>query len=139
MMDKTIRMERRPGAPLGELGRYTVVGGIAFVVDCSVLYGLTALGVNYILANTASFALANVVNFLLGHYYVFETRGQDLRSAYFAVLGISIAGLLLNDLVLYLFVEHLRLDVMAAKVGATILCLFFNFFARKALVYKELA
>jgi putative flippase GtrA len=137
MIEKTLLTGRIACAAMGGLGRYTVVGAVAFVVDYAVLYLLTALGLNYILANTASFALANVVNFLLGHYFVFDAVGRDLRSAYLPVLGISIAGLLLNDLFLFLLVENLRLGVMTSKVGATILCLFFNYFARKTLVYKE--
>lgn len=122
---------------INQLYRYIWVGSIAFVIDAGLLLILIELGIHYIIANSLSFIIANAFNFIAGHYFVFRkmTRLGNLFNSYFAVLGISILGLLLNDFVLFIGVDLINLDIIPAKVLATIIVLFWNFGARKRFVY----
>jgi putative flippase GtrA len=120
-----------------QLYRYILIGSIAFVIDAGLLLLLIELGIHYIIANSLSFTIANAFNFIVGHYFVFSktTRFNNLFQSYVAVLGISLFGLLLNDVILFIGVDIIRLDVMPAKILATIIVLLWNFGARKRLVY----
>lgn len=124
---------------LKQLHGYLWVGGIAFVIDAGLLMLLVKSGLYYIAANTVSFMIANVFNFFAGHYWVFHGSRQSngIFRIYAAVLAISIAGLLINDAVMYVAVDHVALSVLPAKVLATIIVLFWNFGARKRWVYMS--
>ena len=118
--------------------KYGIVGSIAFVID----YSVTALCVRIfplLIANTLGFTVANIANFLMAHTWVFAGRHafRSLWHAYLAVLSISIVGLAINDAVVWTLVEVLGLSLFPAKVGATIVVLFWNYFARVAIVYKK--
>ena len=53
--------------------RYAIVGGICFVIDLGCLL-LLVDRLPLVAANTIAFVVANVVNFWLGHVWVFEQR-----------------------------------------------------------------
>lgn len=124
---------------INQLYRYIWVGSIAFVIDAGLLLILIELGIHYIIANSLSFIIANAFNFIAGHYFVFrkQARFNNLFQSYIAVLAISIFGLLLNDFALFVGVDLLGLDIIPAKVLATIIVLLWNFGARKRLVYAS--
>lgn len=128
---------RRLGAR-GQLLRYTGVGAAAFLVDMAVLLVLVEVGVHYLPANVAAFALANLFNFLAAQVYVFRngSRVESLWTAYLAVLSISVAGLGLNTLLLYAAVELAAMSLVPAKVAATLVVLLWNFDARRRWVYR---
>jgi putative flippase GtrA len=122
---------------LKQLHGYLWVGGIAFVIDAGLLLLLVKAGLYYIAANTVSFMIANVFNFFAGHYWVFHGSRESggIFQSYVGVLAISVAGLVINDAVMYVAVDHVALSVLFAKVLATIIVLFWNFGARKRWVY----
>jgi len=125
------------GRVIKEFHRYIWVGGTAFLIDLGLLLLLVELGIHYIVSNSASFLIANAFNFIAGHYFVFNKRARfdNLFRSYIAVLGISVLGLLLNDAVLFVGVEIIRLPIVPSKILATITVLLWNFAARKRLVY----
>jgi putative flippase GtrA len=123
---------------LSTLARYGVVGGLAFLVD----YGLTALLVQVLpllVANTLGFACANAFNFVLAHFWVFKGgRGaRELARAYASVLAISVMGLFLNDLVVWIMIKQLELPLLFGKITAAGLVMLWNYFARIATVYRK--
>ena len=118
--------------------RYCVVGLVAFVID----YSATALLVRVLpllVANTLGFWIANIANFVLAHLWVFG-RGYamgKLFRAYVAVLAISIMGLILNDLIVWITVAQVEMSLLSGKITAAALVLLWNYFARVAIVYKK--
>ena len=123
---------------MSALAKYGVVGAIAFLID----YGLTALLVPVLpllVANSLGFACANIANFVLAHGWVFD-HPWDRRTvarAYASVLAISIAGLLLNDLIVWIVVQRLEMPLLFGKITAAGLVMLWNYFARVATVYKK--
>jgi putative flippase GtrA len=123
---------------LPTISRYLVVGAVAFVVD----YSLTRALVTHwplLVANTVGFAIANVANFALAHRWVFG-HAWDARSvvpAYLSVLAISVAGLILNDAVVWALVGMAELPLLAGKAVATGIVLIWNFAARVLWTYRK--
>lgn len=117
--------------------RYVLVGAAAFVVDMTLLVCLAQAGMHYLAANSVAFVAANLFNFAAAHRFVFgaSARTRDWRALYLVVLAISVAGLALNDLLLYAGAALLGLSLVAAKVFATLVTLAWNFYARKRLAY----
>lgn len=131
---------RDPKRYVRGLGRYFLVGGAAACVDIG-LFTLFArqLGLPYLRVSVASFVLATLVNYWLSIRFVFVS-GQRFRRRWEVamVFLVSAAGLGLNALVLWLCVEFARLDLLLAKVLATGMVFFWNFFARRVLIFGAL-
>jgi putative flippase GtrA len=122
------------------LARYFVVGGLAAVIDIG-LFLLFAkhLGLPYLRVAAASFVVATLANYWLGIRFVFVS-GQRFRRRWeiAMVFAVSAAGLALNGAILWLCVERLGRDLLAAKLAATGMVFFWNFFARRILVFGAL-
>lgn len=119
--------------------RYGAVGLIAFAIDFGVTAWLfRAMDAPLLVANTVGFLIANVANFLLGHWWVFRDRRDSRRwmRAYAATLAVSIVGLLLNDAMVWISVAVVDWPLLIGKVSATAVVMLFNFFARHHWVYR---
>ena len=137
----TSSAERRGAAgALRGLGRYFFVGGAAACVDIG-LFALFAkvLDLPYLRVASASFVLATLVNYWLSVRFVFVS-GQRFRRRWemAMVFAVSAVGLLFNAAILWLAVEMAHLELMLAKIAATGVVFFWNYFARRTLVFGAL-
>ena len=113
--------------------KFSIVGILAFFID----YGLflllhTALDVQYLLASIVSYCIATVFNFIESMNHVFEGREGQSKSEQFVIFTIlSIIGLGLNSLFLWLFTGIVGVYAEISKIIATFLVMIFNFFTRK--------
>ena len=115
------------------------MGGIAFIVDFSLLYALTEyLNLHYLTSATISFVAGLFVNYLLSKIWVFSDSkfsSKKVEFVLFAVIGV--VGLAINDLMIWIFSDLLCLWYMLSKVIATVVTYLWNFFARKYLVFSK--
>lgn len=123
-----------------QLFRYGFVGGIAFLVDYGTLYMLTEFfGVHYLLSATIAFLLGLIVNYLLSISWVFNSRKTENRWTEFTVFAIiGIIGLGLNALIMYLCTDVFCIHYLISKLVSTVMVFFWNFFARKAILFKTI-
>jgi putative flippase GtrA len=116
------------------------VGGAAACVDIG-LFALLAkgMGLPYLQVAVGSFLLATLVNYLLSIRFVFVS-GQRFRRRWEVamVFAVSAFGLAVNSGVLWLCVELAHADLLVAKVVATGVVFFWNYFARRVLVFGAL-
>jgi len=121
-----------------QLFRYFLVGGTAFAVDFGLLWGLTECGVHYLLSGACSFAAGLSVNYLLSVAWVFRDRALRSRLAEFAgFAAIGIAGLGLNEAILWGATEVARFHYLFSKIIAAVAVFLWNFAARKYLLFHE--
>ena len=118
--------------------RYLGVGGLSFVADFACLYFLTEhVGIHYLLSASLAFCVGLTINYLLCLAWVFDFRRMPNRWHEFMVFSaIGFAGLLLNNLLLWLLTEHAGLYYLASKMVATAAILFFNFSLRRWLLFS---
>ena len=121
-----------------QLGRYIVVGGSAFLVDFGSYCLFGYLGVHYLVAGFSSFVLGFSFNFLVSRWMIFAAaKGKAaVTKELISVLVISLLGLLFTEGLLYLGTDMLGADYRVSKIIASIIVLFWNYFARKIFVYK---
>ena len=121
-----------------QLFRYGFVGGAAFLVDYGVLVLLTEVfGMHYLLSATISFILGLITNYLLSVVWVFNNRTLGNRWAEFAVFAIiDVIGLGLNALIMYVCTDKMGIHYMISKIISTVIVFFWNFFARKVILFK---
>lgn len=121
-----------------EFFRYSVAGGLAFLIDASVLYLLTEFGgLHYLISACGSFVLGLVTVYVLNVAWVFERRSVPNRGAEFSIfVGINLVSLGLNELLLWLLTEKAGLHYLASKSVATGFIWFGNFFMRKMILFR---
>ncbi len=124
--------ERGMRANAAELLRYFAVSGVALAVDTGTLL-LAANFVHYLWAATLGFLLGAVTSYLLSVRWVFRHRRLAAfpRTEFAAFAAVGVAGLGLNNLAIYVAVEHAGLGLLAAKAVAAMLTFSFNFGLRK--------
>lgn len=117
--------------------RYFWVGGISTVIDFSVFaFCLRFLGMHYLLAQFFAYCVGFVANYLLSILWVFQKTNRMAREI--AVLFLlTMLGLLWTELLLYLFIDGIHWMELPSKICATIIVLFWNFGARRFIVYRN--
>ena len=123
-----------------QLFRYLVSGGPAFLVDAGLLALLTeCFGREHLLLWTAiAFAAGLVITYLFSILWVFDRRNMKSRAAeitVFALIGVS--GLGLTELLMWLFADKAGMHYLVAKVATTVLVFFWNFAAKKLLLFRN--
>ncbi|MCB2184043.1 MAG: GtrA family protein [Desulfobulbaceae bacterium] len=140
MSKKDVTVEMNATKKLvGELSRYTVVGGVAFIVDFFLLYSLTEwASLHYLLSATLSFLVGLFVNYYLSIQWVFRYRSfKSARSEFMIFLFVGLGGLLLNDLILAVLTPVLNGQYMIAKIAAVVFVYLWNFFVRRKLLFSK--
>lgn len=119
--------------------RYTFVGGVAFIVDFGTLALLTEVfKMHYLLSAGIAFILGLTVNYILSISWVFNSRTVDnrlLEFVYFSVIGLI--GLGLNELFLWILTDLFAIYYLLSKIITTIIVYFWNFFARKFILFNK--
>ena len=132
--------------------KFSVVGGISFVVDF-VVYALlcNVLMVHYIFAGVAGFFVSVVVNYILSMKFVFVSKEDMHKGKEFVIFVVlSLIGMGLNSLILFLCIDvvytywmwlnHL-IDIetmnLLAKIVATGIVMVYNFVTRKIFLEKK--
>jgi putative flippase GtrA len=153
MMTLFIRMAGNFGIKEKEAERFfkfLVVGTIGFIVDFGTLTLLKeTTDMSTLVANTISFTLAVISNFTFNRYWTYpDSRSKRLRSQLGQFFIVSLIGLTINDL-LMVFLEgpfdNLLHDLgvtavagyIPAKMVATVVVLFWNFFVNRFWTYGD--
>lgn len=119
------------------IARYFAVGGVCALVDLGLfLLFAQALGMPYLRVSAGSFLVATLLNYFLSVRFVFVS-GLRFRRRYEVALVflVSAIGLGLNQVILALCVEQVGLNLLFSKVAATGCVFFWNYFARRVLVF----
>jgi len=156
------RLARSNRKDVGRFLKFCVVGMIGAVIDFGVLNLLIQLAhFPKVLANACSFTVAVISNFTWNRLWVYpETRGDPLRKQFVQFTLVNAAGLALNVLIFYstdrwllgeagllagptemvaqgIGMRHFDLAYNGAKVIATGVVLFWNFFANRFWTFRH--
>lgn len=113
--------------------KFAGVGAVAFVIDYGFLVIFTELfGINYLISATLSFIISVIFNYVASMRYVFSHKeGMSRRREFVIFVILSVLGLGLNNLCMYVGVEFLSIHYLVTKIGATVIVAIFNFVTRK--------
>ncbi len=117
--------------------KFGIVGGLAFLIDYGVYTLLISVfDVYYIIASIISFTLSVIFNYILSIKWVFDVKKKQGVKEFIIFVILSIIGLILNSIILYLSVELMHIHKLIAKIIATFIVMIYNFITRKIFVEK---
>ena len=122
-----------------QLFRYTVVGGLAFLVDFGTLFFLTEfLNIHYLVSAGISFVFGLTINYILSVQWVFSCRIMESRLLEFFLFAlIGLVGLGLTELFLWILTDILFIYYLLSKILTAVLVYFWNFFVRKLILFNQ--
>jgi putative flippase GtrA len=122
----------------GESVRYAAAAAFALAVDFSAYVMLIrVMAVNYLVAAPLGFSLGLAAIYVLSVRWVFgERRLRDARMEFLVFAFIGVAGMAVNQAVLYVAVEGAALSYELAKLAAAAVVFGFNFSLRKLLLFR---
>ncbi|MFC1686328.1 GtrA family protein [Patescibacteria group bacterium] len=119
--------------------KFCVVGTVGTAIDFGILYILVEYSNTwYLLAATISFVVAVINNYIFNKIWTFEDRDSSFVKQFAQFLVVSVVGLGLNILILYVLVEFAGMWYILAKVLATGVVLIWNFFANKYWTFRKM-
>lgn len=133
-----ILFTRRPEKTIVQLFRYTFVSAASLAVDFLLLALLTEIfSIHYLLSAAFSYLGGLIVNYFLSIVWVFHSRKLDNRRLEFGIfLIIGIAGLGINELLMWLFVDVLALYYLLARVFSAGFGYAWKYVARKLILFS---
>ena len=125
--------------------RYCFVGGIATVIEGGALWLIQhflfkeANGFYVYISQGIAFVLGLIANFILSKLFVFQEKSEKTNAAgeFVAYAVIGIVGLLMKELLLWLFHVQIGIHYMIVWVISTIIVLIWNYTARKIALYRK--
>jgi len=123
---------------LGQVLRYLIAGGVAFIIDFGCLVLLTSgFGIYYLYSAAAAFLLGLTTNYVISVTWVFSKRSLSNRYAEFLIFAwTGMVGLALNQLAMWLLTDFAQLHYTVSKIASTVLVLSWNFVSRKLILFS---
>lgn len=118
--------------------RYLLVAVAAFAVDFGTYTILVkVVDIHPVVAATIGFLLGIIVNYLLSIRWVFDKRSHSARYELIVFTTIGLVGLGLTDMIIWLIAVKAGQDELLAKIIATAIVFFWNFGARKIILFNK--
>ncbi|MDO4260432.1 MAG: GtrA family protein [Eubacteriales bacterium] len=121
--------------------KFGFVGFLCFFIDWGIMVFLTEVfSIHHLISSAVSFTVSVTVNYILSVSFVFETdKNADKRSQFVVFVLLSIVGLGINELCMWLATDRMGIHYMISKVGATAVVMVYNFITRKLFIEKKRA
>lgn len=121
--------------------RFFLVSSISTIVDYVVLYLLTVrlphTSMFTLLAVAAGYLVGTIVNFVLARHIVFRPSAMRTYNEFLLVAIVAGIGLGLTVLITLVLKDNYGWPVLLAKTAAIVIVFFWNFLARRYLIYRH--
>lgn len=116
-----------------QIMKFGIVGVLAFVIDYGLMVALTEFaGMAPVASATISFIVSVVFNYLASMRFVFSHKeGMSKQREFLIFVALSVAGLLINDGLMWAGTEIASFDYRLVKIAATAVVMIWNFVTRK--------
>jgi len=123
--------------------RFLTVGALGTLLDFSLLTALKSIGLPTLIANSLSFTAGLTNNYILNSRWTFMGQTQNRWRQFIQFALVSLIGLALNNGIVLaleipfgLLINHPAWGYLPAKVSATGLVVFWNYFANRYWTFK---
>lgn len=118
--------------------KFGIVGAVAAVVDFGVLVILNELlRIGVLVSSAISFCISVAVNYILSMTFVFKSKNQDKIREFIIFVLLSVGGLCLNQLILWIGIKFTDVYYLIVKLFALVVVPVYNFITRKIILEKK--
>lgn len=115
--------------------KFGIVGFSGLVIDFTITFLLKEkIRVHRYIANSCGFIVAASSNYLLNRIWTFHSQNEQVLIEYSSFIVISVIGLGINNLFLFLFEKRVRFYI--AKFCAIVVTTFWNFGANYFITFN---
>ncbi|OKY80224.1 MAG: sugar translocase [Eggerthella sp. 51_9] len=106
--------------------------GLVLSLTLVLLCRMSSCGVPYLISTTISFVVSVIFNYFASMRFVFKRKDDMSRRREFIIfIVLSVCGLGINDLLMWLMVDSLYIDYRLSKIVVTVVVAVWNFVTRK--------
>lgn len=130
LQDKSVR----------EVVLYLFFGGIAFFLNIILFYLFTVqIGINALTGNIICWIICVLFQFVTNRTWVFRANSgeSDQKVQLVEFFSGRLLTLLMEELILFVFINKLHLQEMAVKIAAQVFVIIANYLLSKFWVFKE--
>lgn len=110
--------------------KFGIVGFSGLLIDFALTWMLKEKArISPYIANATGFMVAASSNWYLNRIWSFESQNTALGEEYLAFISVSLLGLVINTLALFVGIKKFKLNFYLAKAIAIGVTTFWNFFA----------
>ena len=118
--------------------KFAAVGFSGLLVDYAFTYLFKEIfKIQKYVANSIGFTIAASTNYILNRMWTFESDNPDIALEYTEFLAISIVGLGINNLILWLIVSKFKINFYVAKFFAICVVTLWNFLANFFITFNQ--
>jgi len=117
--------------------KFCVVGFSGMIIDFGTTWLLKEKArVNKYIANSTGFILAATSNYIWNRVWTFQSENSQIAVEYLSFILISIAGLGINNLVIYLLNDKLKFNFYLSKLLAVGVVTIWNFIMNFIITFR---
>ncbi|HAM11333.1 MAG: glycosyl transferase family 2 [Bacteroidetes bacterium GWF2_41_9] len=117
--------------------KFCVVGSSGMVIDFGTTWLLKErIKINKYAANSTGFILAASSNYFLNRIWTFQNHDPAIATQYISFILISVVGLGINNLVIYLLNDRLRYNFYLSKLFAIAVVTIWNFLMNFIITFR---
>lgn len=117
--------------------KFCIVGFSGMFIDFGTTWLLKEkIRINKYIANSTGFILAASSNYIWNRFWTFRSENKQYVTEYFSFIIISLAGLAINNVIIYLLNDKLRLNFYLSKLIAIGVVTIWNFIMNYLVTFR---
>lgn len=118
--------------------KFILVGGFCSAIEFLIFNILIDhFKIEYLIANIIAVVTAIIINYFLSRRFVFEKSRYSTVNEMIMFFILSFFAIVLNQIILWFFVEILHVNLRVSKALVIVLVAFFNYLTKKYIVFKK--
>ncbi|MGM7680593.1 GtrA family protein [Cytobacillus sp. Hm23] len=117
--------------------KFSIVGGINTGIDFVIFSLLTAIGMNYLIAQIISYGGGLLNSYFLNRSWTFQQQGRIEITEVVKFILVNFMTLVITSILLALLYSELNLPLLLSKLLATGFGVFINFMGNRIWVFKN--
>jgi putative flippase GtrA len=117
--------------------KFCIVGFSGMIIDFGTTWILKEkIKINKYIANSTGFILAASSNYLLNRFWTFHSINPRIITEYVSFIIISLFGLAINNLIIFLLNEKLKINFYLSKLFAVGVVTIWNFIMNYMITFR---